>query len=351
MYKIRYQEGKIHPVTALAKSLASAISIGSGASIGREGPIIQMGAAISSLLSDIVNLSVEQRKILLAAGAAAGTAAIFNAPLAGIAFAVELLLISINISAVLLIVIATITAAFINTFLFGNTPIFSVQTTYHFSGYSWLAIHLMLFVVLGIVVGIFSAVFIRGVYWLEDILKFWFKNDYLRHMTGMLVIGILLYLMMNSFGHYFIEGIGYATIKDCFEGVLVNPWFLLLLFVCKLFATCLSLGFGASGGVFSPTLFMGATLGSFLGLIFNYYFQSMGINPIIFTIVGMAAAVGSTTGAVIMAIVLTFEMTRSLQAVLPMMISVFAAYFTRRTFCHQSIYTLKLYRRGITDYK
>lgn len=346
MHSIRYRKAKINPVVALAKTLASAISIGSGASIGREGPIIQIGAAISSMLCDLIHLSAEQRKILLAAGAAAATASIFNAPLAGIALAIELLLISFNVFSIFIIFVSVTTTIFINNYFFSNAPIFPVEDIFYITNFPDFVVQFLLFVFFGCVVGLFSVVFIRGVYWFEDTLVFWFKNPYLRHMMAMFIVGILLYLMMYFYSHYYIEGIGYATIKDCLEGILTDWWLLLLLFVGKLFVTCLSLGSGASGGIFSPSLFMGATLGTLWGIACNQFLPYIEINPIIFTIIGMSASVGSITGAVATSILLTFELTENWSAIFPMIISVIVAYIVRRAFCRYSVYTLKLYRRG-----
>lgn len=342
LYKIHWQECKIKPSVAIAKAFASTVSIGSGASIGREGPVIQIGAALSALLGEFISLSIQQKKILIAAGIAAGTAGIFNAPIAGIAFAIELFLTSINIFSFIVIIISAIMAAFIEGILIGNSRIFTVDVTYHFNNYSTLLIHLSLFILLGILIGVISVLFIRGIYWFEDLFNFMFKNAYIRHMIGMLIIGIMFYLLLCFYGDYYIEGIGFATIQDCLNFIMKNPWLLLLIFICKLLATCLSLGSGASGGIFSPALFLGATLGTIFGLVVNYLFPSIDISPVIFTILGMGGMVGSATGAVMTAVILTFEMTREIYSVLPMMVTVIIAYLVRRQICKESIYTLRL---------
>jgi chloride channel protein, CIC family len=125
----------------------------------------------------------------------------------------------------------------------------------------------LLFSLLGVTIGISSILLIRGVYWFEDVFQKYFKNPYFRHIIGMFCVGCLLYLFMINFEHYYISGIGFATIQDYLKLVLINPWLLLLLFTCKLLATCLSLGTGSSGGIFSPALFLGATLGTLFGVL------------------------------------------------------------------------------------
>lgn len=343
MYSLRHGNGKIQPSTAFAKTIAALISISSGASIGREGPVVQISAALSSLLSDVGKLSIEQRKLLIAAGVAAGTAAIFNAPLAGVVFAIELFLISYNTFSILFIIVSAITATFIEHLFKESTPIFNVAVNFPEISISLVLVYLALSVLLGIVIGFLSIVFIRGIYWMEDFFNA-LKNPYLRHVIGMLLIGIMIYFLMKLSGHYYIEGVGFSTIQDCLSLVLTSTWFLLLLFVLKLIATCLSLGTGASGGVFSPALYLGAILGTMYGFIFHYLLPSIDINPVIFTLVGMASVVAGTTGAVVTAIILVFEMTRDVYSLLPMIITCFITYFVRRHFCPESVYTLKLVR-------
>lgn len=347
MNHIRHHDEKAKPISSLAKNLASAISIGSGASIGREGPVVQLGAAISSLICDLISLTAPQRKLLVAAGVAAGTAAIFSAPFTGMVFSMELFLPAFTIPAIVLIVIAATTATSVVYMILGSEPLFSVHAVFPINADRAFLLALALFLISGIITGLISTLFIKWIYRTEDAFNHFFKNSYLRHMAGMFMIGIMIYLCLRFLGHYYVEGVGFATIQDCLNMVLTNPWLLLLIFCCKFLATCLSLGSGASGGIFSPALFLGATSGSVLGIAFNHLFPGMEINPSIFALAGMAAMVGSTTGAVITAILLAFEITGSVQAFLPVLIMTVSAYVIRRKLCHESVYTLKLVRRGI----
>jgi len=162
----------------------------------------------------------------------------------------------------------------------------------------------------------------------------------------MLCLGVVYYLMMLYTGHYYLQGVGYAAIVDVLAGLISNPWFLLFLFFGKMFATSLTLGSGASGGVFSPSLFLGAMLGAFYGKMMVLMFPHMGVSPVMFAVAGMGGMVSGTTGAVLTAICMLFEMTRDYNAILPVMLTVGMAYFTRTLIRSESIYTLKLLRRG-----
>jgi CIC family chloride channel protein len=347
MYKLHHQDGKIKPSIALAKTLASIVSIGSGASIGREGPVAQIGAAISSLLSDFIHITVEQRKMLVAAGVAAGTAAIFNAPLAGAAFAIELFLDARNTLNILLMLLAASVATVIEKLTLDRHALFSVNIAYHFTTYVDLLTHLLVLILFGVILGVITVILIRGIYWTEDLFAAFFKNPYFRHVVGMFLVGVLLYLFLIYFGHYYVDGIGFSTIQDCLNGVITRPWLLFLLVVGKLFAVCLSLGTGASGGVLSPSLFIGAVLGACLGMIFYALFPAATINPVIFVVLGMAGITGGATGAIATSVLLVAELTNNLAIVLPACIVAIVAYQVRKQFCRQSIYTMKLFRRGI----
>jgi CIC family chloride channel protein len=171
-------------------------------------------------------------------------------------------------------------------------------------------------------------------------------NTYTRHLSAMLVVGVMIWLVMRFTGHYYIQGVGYATIMDILKSVLTDPWLLIMLFGLKFIATCLTLGSGGSGGVFSPSLYMGATMGALVGYLIEYLFPGIGVNPVAFAIAGMAAGVGASTGAVITGAVMILEMTQDSNVVLPIMITTSFAYGIRKWLSPGSIYTLKLLRRG-----
>jgi CIC family chloride channel protein len=343
---IYHKDGRIRPSIVFAKAIVSAISIGTGGSVGREGPIVQVGSAFGSLLGQVVRMPVRQRIILIAAGAAAGVAATFNAPIGGLAFAIELLLVSINARTVSLVAVATVTATYIGRLYGGLAPSFDVPKLALFEDPVQRLGSLAFCLPLGILVGIAAAVFIRSIYIAEDAFVARIKNDYLRHATGMLGIGLMLYAFMHFTGHYYVGGVGYATVMDALNGSLSNPWFLALLFVGKLLATDITIGSGASGGVFSPSLFLGATMGACFGNLIAWAFPALAVNPALFTVAAMAAMVAGSTGAVLTAIVMTFEQTRDYGVILPIILTVAVAHIVRVRLCKESIYTLKLSRRG-----
>jgi len=346
MDAIYYNNGIIRPVVALIKSLASALSIGSGGSVGREGPIVQIGSSFGSTLGQIICMPPWQRITLIAAGAGGGIAATFNTPIGGILFALELMLHELSARTLIPLAIATATATYVGRLAFGPYASFvipALETRYFHVTNFWL---LLWFVGLGILVGMVSVVYIKSIYAFEDFFEKRVKgNYYTRHMLGMLAVGIIMYVLMASQGHYYIEGVGYATIQDVLAGTLSAFWLLILLFAMKLLVTSLTLGSGASGGVFSPSLYMGATLGAVYGIALNWCFPGMDKVPD-FAIAGMAGLVGGATGAAVTAIVMIFEMTGDYGIIIPITITVAISYGVRMMLCPESIYTLKLARRG-----
>lgn len=348
MNAIYYQEGKIRPIVALVKSVCSSISIGTGGSVGREGPIIQIGAAFGSFLGQFIKMAVRQRIVLIAAGAAAGIAATFNTPIGGLAFAIELMLVSVSAVNVVIVSIATVTATIISRAVLGLAPSFFVPSLSIPLSHALSPFLIGSFLPFGVLLGAASALFTHTIYWFEDYSAELIKSPYTRHMLGMFVLGIMLYLVMYFSGHYYVGGVGYATIMDVLVGALTNPWFLVMLFVLKLLATGLTLGTGASGGVFSPSLFMGATLGAAYGGFLSYLFPGLHVSLPLFAVAGMAAMVAGSTGAVLTAIIMTVEQTRDYSDILPIILSVAVAYVVRVQISAESIYTLKLYRRGFS---
>jgi len=198
---------------------------------------------------------------------------------------------------------------------------------------------------LGVVPGVAAAGFVRGLHLAEDLFDK-IKERYTRHALGMLLVGILIYALQRHFGHYYVEGVGYATVQAILLGQLSVAGLLLLLFLCKVLATSLSLGSGSSGGIFSPSLFMGATIGGAFATLLSAFHLPLAINIPSFAMVGMGAMVGGGTGAVMTAVAMIFEMTRDYDIVLPMILAVALSVGVRRLLSRENIYTLKLFRRG-----
>lgn len=346
MHAIHNEGGRIRPRVAVVKALASAISIGSGGSVGREGPIVQIGSAFGSMLGQWMPTSHEQRALLIACGAGGGIAATFNAPLGGALFAVELLMMTVNVRALSLLVIATMIATSVGSVILGDQPSFVVPTIQSALPESVSPGEFFALALLGVVSGGLSAAFIKVFYWTEDAFGAAVSNPYLRHCLGMFIIGVMIYAMMIFAGHYYVQGVGYATVVEILAGALADPWFLLLLFGLKFMATCLSLGSGASGGVFSPTLFLGATSGAAFAHLIGFLGLGIEPSPVLFAVAGMAAAVAGATGALLTGIVIISEMTADFGAMPPLLLAAGVAAIVRSLLVKDTLYTMKLTRRG-----
>jgi chloride channel protein, CIC family len=344
MDAIYYKDGVIRPVVALIKSLASALSIGTGAAVGREGPIIQIGAALGSTLGQIISMAPWQRITLVAAGAGAGIAATFNTPIGGVMFAIELMMPELSARTFLPVALATGTATFVGRIFFGIHPAFAIPATLLTSQQPATLTALLLFALLGGFIGLAATGFIRGLSFAEEAFER-IKNPYLRHAVGMLMLGTLIYLLLRTAGHYYVEGVGYSTIQAILTDGFNMP-LLLLLFVAKLCATSTSLGSGASGGIFSPSLFMGATIGGAFGSLITAIHPTDGVTVTTCAIIGMAAMVGGGTGAAMTAVTMIFEMTRDYDLVMPSIVAVALAIGVRRLLSQENIYTIKLVGRG-----
>lgn len=352
MDAIFYKNGVIRPVVAAVKSVASAVAIGTGSAVGREGPIIQIGSAFGSTLGQILKMAPNQRVVLVAAGAGGGIAATFNTPIGGVMFALELMLPEISVSTFLPVALATEAATYVGRALLGSEPSFYVPPFAPLATNIYVVGELCLFALLGVLVGLASGAFVKGLYFSEKIFDR-IKNAYIRLMIAMLAMGLLIYGFFLFAGHYYVEGVGYAMIQALLTGHLapgLGVWtfvgFLLLLFIAKMFATCVCLGAGSSGGVFSPSLFMGASLGAALATVLHLLHVIPGGQISSFAMVGMAAMVAGGTGAVMTAVTMIFEMTRDYSIVIPMIIAVAVAVAVRRLVSMESLYTIKLVRRG-----
>jgi CIC family chloride channel protein len=347
MDAIYYKEGVIRPAVVLVKSLASAFAIGSGSSVGREGPIIQIGSAIGSTLGQLIRVPPGQRITLVAAGAGAGIASTFNTPIGGVMFAVELMLPEMSVATFMPVAIATGAATFVGRWFFGPQPAFLVPAMEPLTTDASAVAVLMLYAVLGCIVGVAAAGFIHGLHVAEDLFDK-IPGRYFRHMIGMAGVGCLMLVLFRYFGQYYVDGVGYATIQSILTGGTTLPWLLGLLFLCKFLATSLSLGSGSSGGIFSPSLYMGATLGGGFAASLTALGVPLHLSIPAFAMVGMGAMVGGGTGAVMTAVTMTFEMTLDYGIVMPMILAVASSVGVRRMLSRENIYTLKLVRRGRT---
>ena len=346
MDAIFYKRGTIRGTVAVIKALASAISIGSGAAVGREGPIIQIGSALGSAFSQFIGLSTRQKITLLSAGAGAGIAATFNTPLGGVLFALEILLPEVSNRTFLPVVVATGAATTIGRILIGPDPAFVVPDIQFPMAASFDLQEAVAFVLLGLVCGLAAWAFIRMLVFMEDGFPRLSGNEYVQNVVGMSAIGLTMVLLTRAFGHTYIDGVGYSVIQDILYHKMTAAGLLALLFALKLMATTVSLGCGASGGIFSPSLYLGATLGASFAAATSSVFPHSGLTVSSAAIVGMAAMVGAGTGGVMTAIVMVFEMTRDYAIIVPVIVAVALAASVRRALVNETIYTVKLRHRG-----
>ncbi|MGE5159729.1 MAG: chloride channel protein [Gemmatimonas sp.] len=346
MDAIFYAHGNIRGTVAVIKAVASAISIGSGAAVGREGPIIQIGSALGSAFSQFLGISTRQKITLLSAGAGAGIAATFNTPLGGVLFALEILLPEVSNRTFLPVVVATAAATTIGRILIGPDPAFAVPNVQFPLVASFNLQEALAFVLLGLLCGVAAWAFVRLLVFMEDGFPRLSDNEYVQNVVGMLIIGLMMVGLTRAFGHSYVDGVGYSVIQEILDHKMTAAGLLVLLFALKLIATTVSLGSGASGGIFSPSLYLGATLGAAFAAATAPILPHSGLSPSSAAIIGMAAMVGAGTGGVMTAIVMVFEMTRDYAIIVPATVAVALAAGVRRALIGETIYTVKLRHRG-----
>jgi len=335
MEAISLRNGIIRPRVVLGKVVASAITIASGGSVGREGPIVQIGASIGSTIGQIFKLSRKRMETLVGCGAAAGIAAAFNAPIAGAMFSVEILLGDFTVSQFTPIVIASVSATVVSRIFFGNYPAFTVP--------EYELIHpleLVPYALLGVVAGFVAILFVKVLYLMEDRFDSLKIPDFYKTTIGGLMIGAI--------GIFFpqIFGVGYEAMDQALLGKM-GVWLLLALIFLKIIASSITLGSGSSGGIFAPSLFIGAMTGGFFGNILHNILPRITAGPGAYSLVAMGAVVGAATHAPITAILIMFEMTGDYKIILPLMIATTISSFLTTKLQRGSIYTIKLQKRGI----
>ncbi len=318
------------------KAIASALSIGSGASVGPEDPSVQIGANLGSMFGQVMRLSEERVRTLVSAGAAAGIAAAFNAPIAGVFFAIEIIQGEIAATALGMIVLSSVTSAVITQALSGPEPAFSVPA-YNFNS-PW---KLGLYFVLGVLAGPISALYIRLVYLAQDWFHAWRVPRPVHTVLAGLIVGVTGFFLPQ------VLGIGYETIGNVLNATAFPLTVLIVLMTVKLIVTPVSIGGEFQGGVFAPSLFVGAMLGGTVGMIGNILFPSLHIAPAAFAMVGMAAVLAGTVHAPLTAILLLFEMTHDYRIILPLMFSVIVSLLISSRLHRDSIYILGLSRKGL----
>jgi CIC family chloride channel protein len=351
--------GRIRPRVALAKIIASALCIGTGGSAGREGPIVQVGSALGSSVGQWLHLSDERIKNLVACGAAAGIAATFNAPIAGVVFAIEVLLSELQVAVFGNVVVSAVAASIVSRIFLGSRPAFEVPAYVMHS--SW---EILLYVLLGLLAALVGILFIRMLYFAEDVFD---KLDiplWLKPAAGSLLLGILAFVypymggilnisademtlglpLVENYPHIF--GSGFLFLEEVLQGRA--PFLLLFILIfLKPLATSFTLGSGNSGGVFAPSLFTGAMLGGSFGYLAMHLFPDLTIEIGAYALVGMAAVFSATARAPLTSMLIVFEMSNDYRLILPLMAAGMVASTFAQWLQSDSIYTLKLTKRGI----
>jgi len=341
--------GRMRPRVAVAKALASALTIGTGGAAGSEGPVVQIGSALGSSIGQGLRLSDERIRTLVACGAASGIAATFNAPIAGVMFALEVILGWFSIRYFSSVVISSVIAGVIARAVFGSAPAFRIPFEYGINSY-W---EFLLYPLLGVLAAGVGVLFVRLLYWTEDLFDEWQGvPDWLKPAIGGALLGVLALVYPLVTGPAWegtpqIFNVGY----DVIESVLANELALsavTALLLLKLLATSLTLGSGGSGGVFAPALFVGAMLGGAFAMVVALLFPGIPAPAGAYALVGMAAVFAASAHAPITAVLILFELTGDYRIILPLMLTVvIATLLAQRMLGGESIYTLKLTRRGI----
>ncbi len=342
MVAVANNGGKIRPVVALVKTLASALTIGSGGSVGKEGPIVQIGSSFGSTLGQIFKLSPRETIILVGAGAAGGISATFNAPIGGVMFALELILPEYSIMTIMPLVVSSIVSTYISTMLLGTHPAFVIPQYMMVSSYE-----LLIYALLGLAAGLLSVAFIHLVYYMEDSFDKIQVPSLLKAVVGGILVGVIGLISLKAFGHYYVYGVGYEFLNIVLANEVRSIVMLLSLIALKLLANTLTLGAGGSGGIFAPSLFLGAALGGSIGILANMIFPGATGPVAAYAIVGMAAVVSGVTGGVLTSIIMIFEMTRNYEIMLPLMLGAVLSHFVAKLLYTETMYTKKLTRRGI----
>ena len=349
MEAVAIHGGRIRPRVAVIKSLASSICIGSGGSVGREGPIVQIGSALGSTIGQALHLSNDRVRNLVACGAAGGIAATFNAPIAGVIFALEIILGDFKLHYFISVVISSVTASVVGRVVFGDIPAFPLPTEYGIISL-W---EFGFYILLGVLAALIGVIFVRSLYWTEDLFEKWTSvPEWIQPAVGGALLGGLalaypLFTPTTWVGTPHIFNVGYEVIGKALSNQLLLGVVLSLL-ILKVVATSLTLGSGGSGGVFAPTLFMGAMLGTAVELVIKILFPSIVAPPGAYALVGMAAVFAASAHAPITAIIILFELTGDYLIILPLMLTVvIATLLAQKMLAGESIYTLKLSRRGV----
>jgi CIC family chloride channel protein len=336
MEAVLTNRSRIEPKVAILKPISAAIAIGTGGPFGAEGPIIQTGGAIGSLVGQVLHTTAVERKVLLACGAAAGMSATFNTPIAGVILAIELLLFEFKSRSFIPLVVASTLATAVHMQLLGAGPMFTVGAMDFGIPHA-----LPFYLLLGPICGLAAVGLSKTLYWVEDLFEKLPFDELWWPATGALALGVIGFFVPRVFG------VGYDTIGDILNGQLV--WkILLVVMIAKFAALVISLGSGTSGGLLAPTFMWSAAMGGLFAMVGNHIFPSAHLSPGAFALVAMGAVFGAASRATFSFIIFAFEITRDYNSVLPLMLVAVIADGVAMLFMpNSSIMTEKLARRGL----
>ncbi len=336
MGSVARRGGTMRAFPVAIKTAGAALVIGTGGSVGAEGPVVVAGSALGSKIGRFFRSGPERLKLLVACGAAAGISAAFNAPIAGVFFSLEKVIGSFGASAFPPVLVASVIAAVVSRAAFGDTPVIEIPTQYVVGSAS----ELIFYALLGVATGIVAAIYTRGVYRTADALQR-LPSGWQRIALAAIIVGTLDIMFRDALWGRGQESLSFDIISQ--HGALC----LIALAAAKLVATSVTLAAARCGGVFTPALFIGATLGGGLGMVAARALPQFTIVPEAFALVGMAGLVAGATHAPLTAIMIVFEMTSDYALILPLMLCGAIAYITARRIHPESIYSEWLVRRGI----
>src|SRR4051812_22753376 len=339
MEKVLFGESRIPARVLVLKPLSAAIAIGTGGPFGAEGPIIATGGALGSLAGQVIRITADERKTLLASGAAAGMAATFGAPVSAVLIAVELLLFEYRARSLIPVALAAAVATAVRIAFVGPAPVFAIPTLQQPSG-----VALVSYVVLGMIIGVAAALIVSLTYKIEDAFEHFGKRFHVHWMWwpafGATVVGIVGLIEPRTLG------VGYENITGAMNGSIVGRA-LLVLVVLKLVSWAVYLGSGTSGGTMAPLFTIGSGLGAWLGSLAGRWAPGLGVDARVAGLVGMAAIFAGASHALLTSIVFAFETTRQPVGLLPLLLGCSASYFIALLWSRNSIMTEKLARRGV----
>jgi CIC family chloride channel protein len=335
MESVAIRGGKMRPRIIAIKAIASASSIGFGGSCGREGPIVQIGSTIGSVLGQVVRAPVPVVRTLVACGAAAGISATFNAPIGGVFFAAEVILGEFAPRSFAAIVVSSVLSAVVGRAFLGNHPSFNASGFVLISPYE-----LILYAILGVIAAAWATGFVKVLYWVEDLFEAWKIPPWSKGAIGFAAVGAIGLAVPQVFG------VGYVSMQQVLDRH-VGAGRALVLAIAKPLATSLTLGSGGSGGVFAPSLFTGAFVGDAFGRVVHALFPLWTAPGAAYGLVGMAALFAAAAEAPMTAILIVFEMSSDYTIILPLMVCVVIATIVGRRLLGSTVYEMKLIRRGI----